>query len=365
MGPRAERGWTRSGIWAALLLLGMSLVPCTAKAGSTLLIDATTQEVLASEDADATWYPASLTKLMTAYLTFEAVKTGKVEWTGPLAISDKARGQPATRIGLKLGIPLTVEQAVRGLVLRSANDFAMALAEGIAGSEEAFAGRMNATAERLGMTRSHFTNPHGLPDDQQVSTARDMAILTLALLRDFPDRAEVFSTPQFVIHKGTFHSQNDLLRTFVGADGMKTGFTCGAGYNVVASATRNGRRMIAVVLGAPTRAGRSQLAADLLQAGFDHVDGVKRAEHPRRLADLPMSSAEPTIVHDMRRETQTRKCGNRGPRTRVAKAAKKKAEVSPTETAAQTAGPARGAAKASTTRASSKSAASKVKTAAE
>jgi D-alanyl-D-alanine carboxypeptidase len=340
---------------AALVLC---LLPTAVAAGPTLLIDATTQEVLASDNADATWYPASLTKLMTAYLTFEAVKSGKVAWTDPVALTDKARGQPATRVGLKLGIPLTVEQAIRGVILRSANDFSMALAEKIGGSEEGFAELMNAAAKRLGMTRSHFTNPHGLPDERQVSTVRDMAILALALLRDFPDRAEVFSTPQFVIHKGMFHTQNDLLRTFLGADGMKTGFTCGAGFNVVASASRNGRRMIAVVLGSPTRVARSQLAAEMLQTGFDHLEGTKRVERPVKLAELAMSSAEPTIVHDMRRETQTRKCGNRGPRVQVAKAAKKKAAPTAEQAVAGNSvetvakkPPGRAAAKANTTKA--------------
>lgn len=344
--------WTDGTRWACAVMAACALLVTSAaasRAGPALLVDATTGEVLSSENADATWFPASLTKLMTAYVAFEAVKSGKLAWNGPLALSDKARGQPATRIGLKAHIPLTIEGGVRGMIMRSANDFSMALAEAIGGSEEGFADIMNATAKRLGMTRTRFANPHGLPDPQQITTARDMAILTLALLRDFPDRAEVFATPQFVIHKGTFHSQNELMRTFPGADGMKTGFTCGAGYNIVASATRNGRRMIVVVLGGVTRAARAQTAAELLQAGFDHVDGVKRAEKPVRLAELPLSAPELIPVHDMSRETQTRKCGNRGPRVQVArpgtkiKGEKAKAQAaakgSATQTAAKTTTP--------------------------
>lgn len=305
-------GRLRCLVAALLAFVAALAIPLSkAWAGPSLVIDVTTREVIFSEEPDAAWYPASLTKLMTAYLTFEAVKSGRLTWDAKIALSDKARAQPATRIGLRLGIPLNVEQAVRGLILRSANDFAMALAEAIGGSEEGFAEMMNATARRLGMTRSHFVNPHGLPDPQQISTARDMAILTLALLQDFPDRAEVFSTPTVVIHKGTFHSQNDLLRTFLGADGMKTGFTCGAGYNVVASATREGRRVIAVVLGAHTRALRSERAAELMQLGFDHIDGRKPVETPVKLAELAMNPAEANAVHDMSRETRTRKCGNR------------------------------------------------------
>ena len=314
---------------AALLLAALPLRP--AQAGPTLLIDASTGEVLSAENPDAAWYPASLTKLMTLYLTFEAVKTGKTAWDAPLPLSENARRQPATRVGLRAGIKLTIEQGVRGLVTRSANDFSMALAEAIGGSEEGFAALMNATAKRLGMTRSNFANPHGLPDPTQVTTARDMAILALAIHRDFPERAEVFSTPSFVIHRQTFHTQNDLLRTFLGADGMKTGFTCGAGYNVVASATRDGRRLIVVVLGAVTRTARSERAAALLQAGFEHVSGAKPLDgKPTKLADMPMDPAEPGTVHDMSRETQTRKCGNRvRPRAKpqqIAKAAPRNAK---------------------------------------
>ena len=297
-----------------------------AVAGPVLLFEPATGQVLYAEEADQAWYPASLTKLMTAYLTFEAVKSGKLAWDGPVPLSDKARGQPATRIGLKAGIPLNVEQAVRGLILRSANDFAMALAELIGGSEEGFADLGNAAAKRLGMSRTHFKNPHGLPDPEQMTTARDLAILTMAILKDFPDRAEVFSTQDVRIHKGSFHSQNDLLRTFEGADGMKTGFTCGAGYNVVASATRNGRKLVAVVLGALTRVTRSQRASELLQSGFDHIDGKvppegKPALVPVALADLALNPADAGAVHDMSRATRTSKCGNRGgePRAVAAK----------------------------------------------
>ena len=129
-----------------------------------------------------------------------------------LPLSEYARSQPATRIGLRLGIELNVEQALRGLLLRSANDFAVALAEGVSGSEAAFAEQMNAAAQRLGMTRSQFRNPHGLPHDEQVTTARDMGRLAFALLSEFPERAEFFATPQVRIHRQNFYSQNDLLR---------------------------------------------------------------------------------------------------------------------------------------------------------
>ncbi len=314
----------------ACLSLTLALTAPIATAGPALLFEPATGQVYVAEEPDQPWYPASVTKLMTAYLTFDAVKSGKLAWDSKVPLSDKARGQPATRIGLRAGIELNVEQAIRGLILRSANDFAMALAELVGGSEEGFADLQNATAKRLGMTRSHFKNPHGLPDPEQMTTARDLALLVTALLKDFPDRVEVFSTPEVRIHKGTFHSQNDLLRTFEGADGMKTGFTCGAGYNVVASATRNGHKLVAIVLGALTRTSRSQRAAELLQAGFDHLEGkpaadAKPALTPVALANLAMDPADLVPVHDMSRTTRTTKCGNRGgePKLIANKAARK------------------------------------------
>ncbi len=308
--------WLRASRIGATLVLSITVATPPATAGPVMVMEPATGTVFATEEPDQIWYPASLTKLMTAYLAFDAVKTGRMAWDTAVPLSEYARQQPATRIGLRLGIQLTVEQAVRGLILRSANDFAMGLAELIGGSEEAFAGLMNDTAKRLGMTRSRFKNPHGLPDPDQITTARDMAILTAALLRDFPDRAEVFATPIVRIHRQNFHSQNDLLRTFEGADGMKTGFTCGAGYNVVASATRNGRRLVAVVLGAVTRNERSERATQLLEAGFEHLTGRKPLTAVT-LAALPMSPAEAPSVGDMSRLTMARQCGNRMSRRAV------------------------------------------------
>lgn len=331
-----------NGLRSAVMMAAIGAIVSLASAAAAnpvLLFEPETGQVLYSEEPDRAWHPASVTKLMTAYLTFEAVKTGKLAWDDDVPLSENARSQPATRIGLRGGIKLNVEQAVRGLILRSANDFATALAERIAGSEEAFAEAMNLTAKRLSMTRTVFRNPHGLPDPDQVTTARDLAILTTALLKDFPDRAEVFSTPTVKIHKGTFHSQNDLLRTLFGADGMKTGFTCASGYNVVASATRDGRRLVAVVLGAVNRQKRSERAAELLEAGFAHLAGrglvTSEAAHtapravkaslsgadvqaglvninPVALAALAMAPAEPIAPQDIGRMVRSGKCRGYG-----------------------------------------------------
>ena len=311
------------GLGVLVCAVGGAFARSTAMAGPAVLLDADSGQVLYSEAPDQSWFPASLTKIMTIYVTFEAIKAGQIKLDTPVPLSEKARGQPATRIGLKPGIALNVEQAVRGLILRSANDFSMALAELIGESEEGFAERMNATAKRLGMTRTQFRNPHGLPEPEQFTTARDLAILAIAMGRDFPERAEMFSTMQFVIHRGTFHSQNDLLRTLDGANGMKTGFTCGAGYNVVVTATREGRRLIAVVLGETQREERSLRAAALIEHGFKTVEW-KQALGVPKLAELGMDPAEPHAVHDMAKETLARQCGNRVRRARalVAQAAR-------------------------------------------
>lgn len=292
---------------ALALLTGLTLAPAAAIAQPSLVYEPATDTVLHAVEIDKPWFPASLTKMMTAYVVFDAVKEGKLDWAADVPISEYARGQPATRLNLRLGIPVTVEQAVHGLILRSANDLAVALAELVSGSEEAFVERMNATAQRLGMSRSKFANPNGLPGGDQVTTARDMAILAAAIARDFPDRMPVFSAPLIRIHKGAFANQNDLLVTLPGADGMKTGFTCGAGYNVVASAARDGRRLIAVVLGEPNRAQRSKKASDLLEAGFAPPT-VGSANPPRiKLAGLAVEGTMAEAA-DASRKMRLRKC---------------------------------------------------------
>ncbi len=253
-------------VFAAILT---SLLACAGvRADPEMLFEPATGTVLLAVEPDRPWHPASITKMMTAYIVFEDIKARRITTDADVPLSPYARIQPATRIGLRAGIKINIEQAVAGMLLRSANDFAVAIAERISGDEGSFAQRMNATARRLGMTRTRFKNPHGLPHDEQVTTARDMALLTMALLKDFPEQSKVFAAPTVHIHKGTFHNGNDLLRSFEGADGLKTGFTCASGYNVVATATRDGRRLAAIVFGAGNRNERSKRAAALLEAGF-------------------------------------------------------------------------------------------------
>ncbi len=254
---------------AAIAALLLPLVPVAAKAGPALVIEPKSGLVIYAEDADQLWHPASLTKLMTAYITFEALRDGKLALADEVICSQHALDQPPSKIGLPVGRELTVDLALKALIVKSANDVAVMLAERIAGSEAAFVERMNATAKRLGMTRTHYNNANGLPDDGQVTTARDMAILARAILKEFPEHANLFSLPSFKIGKRVLRSHNGFLKTFEGADGMKTGFICASGFNLVASATRGDLSMIAVVLGAELVGARTARAAQLVEHGFD------------------------------------------------------------------------------------------------
>jgi len=237
-------------------------------AGAALLFDTVDGHVLYAEDPDSPWYPASLTKMMTAYIAFEMIRDHKVTENTRIFISKNARRQPPTRLGLKVGADLTLGDALNALILRSANDIAVAIAEGLGGDEMSFVKQMNQTAARLGMLGTHFINPHGLPAINQVTTARDMALLSQALLRDFPERAPLFAATQAQIGKITIGTHNAILTNFPGGDGIKTGFTCASGYNLAASATRDGRRLVAIVLGEPTSAKRNARAMALLEHGF-------------------------------------------------------------------------------------------------
>jgi len=313
---------------AAVALSALLGVPA-ASANPFLLYEPATDMALDHEDLDRYWHPASLTKMMTAYVTLDAIKAGRLAAAQKLELSAYARSQPATRIGLRSGIDVTVEQGIRGLIMRSANDFAVALAEAVSGSEPEFVALMNTTARRLGMLRTHFKNPHGLPDPEQVTSARDMAALANALLRDFPDFADVFSAQQMGIGKATLLTLNDLLRTLPGADGMKTGFTCSSGYNIVASATRNGRRLIVVLLGEVSSLERSQRAAALINAAFEGKaigNGEVAPVKPQRLAEIPLPPMKAVPAEDLTHHTRTWKCGNPGgpPRPRVAQAVPKR-----------------------------------------
>jgi D-alanyl-D-alanine carboxypeptidase len=223
-----------------------------AQAEAQLLIEASTGKVLHAENATYPWYPASVTKLMTAYTTLRAIKEGRISLST-----------------LLIGTTVTVDNALKMLMVKSANDIAVAIAEGVGGSIGGFADLMNANARRLGMSQSNFVNPNGLPAENHVTSARDLAILARALIREFPEYDSFWHISSIRYGNRVMRNYNSLIDRYPGADGMKTGFICASGYNVVASATRNGRRLIAVVLGSWSGAVRAQKAAQLLERGFN------------------------------------------------------------------------------------------------
>lgn len=275
-------------VLAGVLALALSWAAGAGPAAATgaILFDTTDGHVLYAEDADSPWYPASLTKMMTAYVAFQAMRDHKITADTKIFISPHANAQPPTRLGLKAGKDLPLGDALRALIMRSANDLAIAIAETIGGDEASFVKTMNQTAAQLGMLHTHFINPNGLPAEQQVTTPRDMALLAQALVREFPEHGTMFSDTQVTIAKVSISTHNALLGSFQGADGIKTGYTCASGYNLVASATRDGHRLVAVVLGEPTSAGRNARAAALLEHGFKTRDW-KALVPTARVENLP------------------------------------------------------------------------------
>ena len=251
------------------LLVGAVLMASSGtSAGPALVFEPYNGTVFYAEDPDTQWFPASLTKLMTAYVAFQALKAGTVTPDTKLICSKEATEQAPSKLWLKVGESITLDVALKVLIVESANDVAVMIAEGVAGSKEAFVERMNETAQHLGMTRTNFANVNGLPDERQVTTARDLAKLTRAIIIEFPEHADLFTTVQVQVGKQIMRTHNGLLMSLPGADGMKTGFICDSGFNVVASATRDGRKLVAVVLGEQSLATRRVRATDLLENGF-------------------------------------------------------------------------------------------------
>jgi D-alanyl-D-alanine carboxypeptidase len=239
-----------------------------ASAEALLLVEADTGKVLHAENATYPWYPASVTKLMTSYTTLRAMREGRITLDSLFTVSANAAAQSPTKMGFPVGTQVTVDNAIKMLMVKSANDMAVLLAEGVSGSIENFAAEMNRNAKALGMTQTNYVNPNGLPADEQITSARDLAILTRALIREFPEYDYYWHLPGIKFGKRVVRNYNTLLGRYPGADGMKTGFICAAGFNLVATATRDGRRLIAVVLGAPSAAVRAEQAARLLEQGF-------------------------------------------------------------------------------------------------
>jgi len=254
--------------WIVLVAALTIVAPRLAHAEAHLLIEADSGKVLEAENATIPWYPASVTKMMTAYVTLKAVKDGKVTLDTLLTVSPTAASQSPSKMGFRPGTQVTVDNALKMMLVKSANDMAVVLAEGVGGSIDGFSVMMNDTAQKLGMTQTSYVNPNGLPADGQITSARDLAILARAIIHDLPEYEYFVHIPSIRFGRRVTQNFNKLIGRYPGADGFKTGFICASGYNLVASATRDGRRLIAVVLGASSGTMRAVRAAQLLDRGF-------------------------------------------------------------------------------------------------
>ncbi len=284
--PRMAAG-AHSGKLAAVLAATIALTASATWATPLLVVDASSGAVLMEQEATKPWYPASLTKLVTVYAALKAVKDKRISLDTPLVVSARAAKMPPSKMGFKPGTEVTLDNALKMLMVKSANDLAIVIAEGISGSVENFAGEMNRVAAGLGMHQSHFVNPNGLHNDEHYSSAKDMALVAMALYRDFPEHEDLYGIGALRLGSQIIPTHNGLIGRYPGAEGMKTGFTCPAGFNVVVSATRGGRRLIAVVLGYPSAKSRTLKAASLLDISF-----AGRSSGPP-LASLPDVGGSP------------------------------------------------------------------------
>ncbi len=274
--------WLRLFGVVVVVLGAMALPPGDAAAAkyAAIVVDAGTGEVLYARNADRHRYPASLAKMMTMYLTFEALEAGELRLDQPLTISKYAARQPASRLGLSAGQTITVEEAVLALVTKSANDVAAALAETLGGTERKFAFEMTRVARKLGMKRTRFRNASGLPNRRQRTTARDLSILARALIHDFPQYYHYFSTESFTFNGQTYRSHNRLLRSVPGADGLKTGYISASGFNVATSVQRGQTRLVGIVMGGKSARTRDNEMRRLLELTFERLDDRQRELHP-------------------------------------------------------------------------------------
>jgi len=288
-----------------LLLLFLSALPVQAQnvpepptvaARSWLLLDFSSSQELSSANPQQQVEPASLTKLMTAYLSFGALKQGKLKPDQFVPVSERAWKTQGSRMFIDPKHPVKVEELLRGMIVQSGNDACIALAEAIAGSEEAFVQLMNREAQRLGLQHTQFRNSTGLPDPQHYSTARDLAFLATALIRDFPEYYPLYSIKAYSYNNITQNNRNRLLWLDAQVDGVKTGHTDGAGYCLIASAKRGTRRLLAVVLGAASDASRAQEAMKLLNYGYQAYDGVKLYEVNQTVSQLRVFKGEQNSV---------------------------------------------------------------------
>lgn len=278
--------------------------PAPAPKYSAIVIHADTGDVLLDKYADEARFPASLTKMMTLYLLFEEVEAGRLNLDSRLTVSEQAAGAPPSKLGLAAGSKISVETAIEALIVKSANDVAVAVAEGISGTEWKFAQLMTERARQLGMRKTTFKNASGLPNSRQTTTARDLAILSQRLIKDHPQYFPYFNTQEFTWNERTYRTHNSLVRTYPGADGLKTGYTQRSGFNLATTASRDGNRLIGVVLGGRSVATRDAHMAEILTTAFDDIKA-----NPMLLASAartsPAPRLKPTLVAELQRRNAT------------------------------------------------------------
>jgi len=280
-----------------LVVLGAAQAAPVQAGYSAIVIDVSNGNVLYQRDPDARRYPASLAKVMTLYLVFEALEDGRITMDTEWTVSSRAAAQPPSKIGLPAGATIRVEDAIMALVTKSANDIASVVAEGMSGTEWQFAQDMTAKARALGMRSTVFANASGLPDASMVSTARDMATLSQRMQTDFPQYYPLFSTRSFSYRGQTYGNHNKLLGVVEGVDGIKTGFTNAAGWNLAASAVRGGRRVVVVLMGGQSRVWRDNRVTELMNEGYVIAMDLETpaplpGEHPLRGSDVMLAAAE-------------------------------------------------------------------------
>lgn len=285
----------------AKLFLGISIIVSafsgTCKAAtSSIIIDAKSGEVISASAADTLRYPASLTKVMTLYITFDALEKGLIKFDDKLTVSRNAANRSPSKLGLRAGEKITVRDAVMALIVKSANDCATVLAEGLGYSEDNFAKTMTKVAHELGMKNTTFKNASGLPNKAQKTTARDMALLGAAMYHHFPEYYKLFATKKFVYQGRTYYTHNHILKSFAGADGMKTGFTNAAGYNIITSAERDGNRVIAVTMGHNSIKLRDNKVKSLMNQGLQKLALTNKFETSSFYAAVP--ERKPQIEQD-------------------------------------------------------------------
>lgn len=302
------RDVVRVSLLAGLVLA--TIEPARAEIGSYLVFDVNTGAIISEHNATKPWFPASLTKLMTVYVTFRALQEGRITLKSPVVISENAHREPPSKMGFPVGSVITVDTALKIIMVKSANDVAVALGEAVSGSEADFIRAMNREARRLGMTQSNWVNPHGLPDKNHVSSARDMALLVQQIRKEYPQYDSLFKITALKLGPKIYKNHNHLVTRFPGTTGMKTGFICSSGFNLAATAKRGGRELGAIVLGGYTSRERDEETAKLLELGFRARTGMfsGRRKNLDDLRELSVTAGRPVDLRPI-------VCGKTRPKT--------------------------------------------------